>query len=315
MGEAADRVGVTFQACMSYVRHILQMMECPAMTNARASDDYHPGNEQWNIGTSSILAWATGIAPSKDNYWSTPDQPGNAKYIDSREIHNRLQALVSTLSTGPVMPSDKIGFSNVSLIMMSCAEDGALLQPDKPATSMDSMFTYKAFGTGVDGQLWSTYTALEFVYVSYVLAVNVSTPYLLLPHELGYNDQDQLLVFEANSTRTLRPFSSSSPITINPCDKLSFQFYTIVPVLSNGWALVGETSKWVSVSNTRLQDPVVSTLDLSVVIKGLAGEAVILWLRAPDSTLVSATCVVGSNGRVILWVDASTKGFQCKQDF
>ncbi len=54
---------------MSHVRHVLQSVELYAITNARASGDYHPGNTQWNIGTSSILAHAVGIAPSKDNYW------------------------------------------------------------------------------------------------------------------------------------------------------------------------------------------------------------------------------------------------------
>ena len=59
----------------SYViRHILQSVEMPAATNARASGDYiHPGpggGHQWDIGTTSILAHAVGLAPSKDNYWS-----------------------------------------------------------------------------------------------------------------------------------------------------------------------------------------------------------------------------------------------------
>ena len=70
---------------MSHVRHVLQSVELPAITNARASDDYHPGNDQWNIGTSSILAYAVGIAPSKDNYWSTPQQDGTHYGPDTRE--------------------------------------------------------------------------------------------------------------------------------------------------------------------------------------------------------------------------------------
>jgi hypothetical protein len=56
------------------IRHILQSVEMPAATNARASGDYiHPGpggGHQWDIGTTSILAHAVGLAPSKDNYWS-----------------------------------------------------------------------------------------------------------------------------------------------------------------------------------------------------------------------------------------------------
>jgi hypothetical protein len=47
------------------------------------SEDYQPGNDQWKIGISSILAHALGIAPFKDNFWTTSDQPGNkySKYF------------------------------------------------------------------------------------------------------------------------------------------------------------------------------------------------------------------------------------------
>ena len=68
--------------CMAYPRHVMQSLEVPAVTQVRASCDYHPGNTagcsfpycQWNIGTSSLLAWAVGIAPSKDGFWSTEVQ-------------------------------------------------------------------------------------------------------------------------------------------------------------------------------------------------------------------------------------------------
>ena len=88
MGTAAARNGLTIQYCMSYVRHILQVqaltnssirslpepppqsLELPAVTQARASGDYHEADtDQWNVGTSSMLARAVGIAPSKvDNH-------------------------------------------------------------------------------------------------------------------------------------------------------------------------------------------------------------------------------------------------------
>ncbi len=46
---------------------------------ARASDDYQPrsGDPQWKIGVSSLFADAVGIAPFKDTFWTTSDQPGN----------------------------------------------------------------------------------------------------------------------------------------------------------------------------------------------------------------------------------------------
>ena len=169
--------------CMSYPRHMLASTEIPAVTQARASDDYHPGHDQWSpMGTTSLFAWAIGVAPSKDNYWSTSVQncpkvkknskarpsliewtkklthlffvvhffPNRIKYGNDTEPHNRLQAAVITLSKGPVAPSDAVGKSDRGLIMRSAMEDGTLLQPSRPATMIDAMFERKAFGvTGV----------------------------------------------------------------------------------------------------------------------------------------------------------------------
>lgn len=38
-------------------------------TQARASDDYHPGNDQWILGVSGLLAYSVGLSPSKDGFW------------------------------------------------------------------------------------------------------------------------------------------------------------------------------------------------------------------------------------------------------
>merc|ERR1719336_1063093 len=112
MDRAAAYANVTIQMCMSYVRNILQSTQMPAVTNARASGDYHPGGGQWNTGTTAILAHAVGIAPSKDNYWSTAVQPDSKYGNKTTEPRSRLQSAVSTLTGGPVAPSDRIGYSN-----------------------------------------------------------------------------------------------------------------------------------------------------------------------------------------------------------
>ena len=42
------------------------------------SDDYGPGGtEHFKIGISSMFAHALGVAPFKDNFWTTSVQPGN----------------------------------------------------------------------------------------------------------------------------------------------------------------------------------------------------------------------------------------------
>nr|KAG5710636.1 hypothetical protein BaRGS_013282 [Batillaria attramentaria] len=115
MAEGAVKSNLTVQYCMSNSRHIMQALLNSVVTQARASDDYSPGSDQWKIGVSSIFAYAMRIAPFKDNFWTTTVQPGNP-YSD-QEPHNEVQAAVSVLSTGPVGPSDMIGHTNVTLLM------------------------------------------------------------------------------------------------------------------------------------------------------------------------------------------------------
>ena len=103
-----------------------------------------------------MFAHAVGIKPTKDNFWTTPEAGWGPKYKNAREVANRLQAVVSTLSTGPVAISDQIGKSDRALILRSCAADGTLLQPDRPATRTDATL-YRDAGlkaTGPQGEVW-----------------------------------------------------------------------------------------------------------------------------------------------------------------
>ena len=51
---------------MPWPRHLLQSVEISAVTQSRVSDDYTPGNSQWQIGDTTILAHALGLAAFKD---------------------------------------------------------------------------------------------------------------------------------------------------------------------------------------------------------------------------------------------------------
>jgi len=159
MGHAAEANRVTIQYCMPFPRHALQSVEIPAVTQIRASDDHVPGVQTWKLGTSSILAHALALSPFKDVFWSTSVQPGNPYNLD--EPYPQLEAVVATLTTGPVTPGDKIGLANATLIMRSCMKDGTLLKASKPATSIDSTFVQRGFGSGgPEGEVWSTHTRI-----------------------------------------------------------------------------------------------------------------------------------------------------------
>ena len=48
----------------------------PAL-QARVGSDYRPGNDQFKIGITAMFVDALNLAPSKDTFWSTGNQPGN----------------------------------------------------------------------------------------------------------------------------------------------------------------------------------------------------------------------------------------------
>lgn len=43
------------------------------------------------IGTTSLLSWALGLAPAKDNFWSSEWQPGSAYKNTTHEPYSEMQ--------------------------------------------------------------------------------------------------------------------------------------------------------------------------------------------------------------------------------
>lgn len=60
MADAATSLGITIQYCMPLPRHMLESTHHQAVTNARASGDYHPGAGNFDISQSSLFYWAIG---------------------------------------------------------------------------------------------------------------------------------------------------------------------------------------------------------------------------------------------------------------
>jgi len=107
MDRGAEVNALNIQYCMANPRHILQSVETSTVTQARATDDYQPGNNQWKIGYTATYLHALGLAPSKDGFWTSEVEMGNR--YNAKEPFWRLQSAATTLSTGPVAFADKIG--------------------------------------------------------------------------------------------------------------------------------------------------------------------------------------------------------------
>jgi hypothetical protein len=154
MDDAAASLGLTIQLCMPLPIHMLESTTMGTVTNARASGDYHPGQDNWFVFHSSVFYDAIGVQPSKDDFWTTMTQPGNPYGDNPSEPNWQMQAIVATLSTGPVGPSDMVGATNVTVVMQTCrAGDGLLLRPDVPLKTPDSAFTVAVWG-GAGGGVW-----------------------------------------------------------------------------------------------------------------------------------------------------------------
>ena len=57
--------------------HTAYVMRCYSPVQVRASVDYSSDPTQYHIGYTSMFAEAVGVAPFKDNFWTTSVQPGN----------------------------------------------------------------------------------------------------------------------------------------------------------------------------------------------------------------------------------------------
>lgn len=168
------RVGI--QYCMALPSDLMASVQFNAVTNYRASGDY-AGGSNYNVGGSSLLAFALALRPSKDNFWS--HRPANSSWGESNPGRNcELNTIIALLSTGPVAIADKVGDTNKTLLLRTCTESGTLLQPDKPATTIDVQF---ASTTAPPGHIWNTYASVGGQHYYYSLSIDVTTTYTVQP--------------------------------------------------------------------------------------------------------------------------------------
>ncbi|XP_067661072.1 uncharacterized protein [Haliotis asinina] len=310
MGNGAAKNELTIQYCMSYPRHMLQSLEIPVVTQARASNDYQPDTTNWKIGVTSLFAWAIGVAPFKDNFWTTGVQPGNRYKHFPVENYTSLNAVVSTLSTGPVGISDMIGGTNKTLIMKSVNADGLILKPSRPATSIDNRIRKMAWSDfeGPNGEVWSTYSDFggENKY-GIILAADLKGSYSMTPSIAGYQGFPSSMVFPANNPNKIQPLTDTQPLTMSGCTKADFCLFYVSPILTiNGKQVLiqGELDKWVPMSPQRVTDINIAD-DITISLSGGVHETVSFWFNE-DGKSSPVTCTLGAGGTASLSFTAGT---------
>ncbi len=237
-------------------------------------------------------------------------------YYGAQEKHPELQALVSALSAGPIAPSDVVGSSNSTLILSTCRADGVLLKPDRPAFPPGVMFLRRLRGKG---EVQLTHTTLAGAgRWTYCLSFGMKEQITLTAKELGApsgtdsgSDSDgtdstgiawarkNLEPFAVSMDgKELRRFSPSQPLSLalqppsrHAGDWGLYTYWRTAPTTcrGQGWTLLGELQKLVSVSTQRFAN-VTATCDmvavdreptLSVALVGTEGESVAVWFVQP----------------------------------
>eukprot|EP01084_Bolivina_argentea_P145760 255409_1 len=323
MGQSAYSHDLSIQYCMTYPRHVMTTVEIAAGTQTRASGDYHPSNDQWKVGISSIFVSSVGLAPIKDSWWSQPGyQPGPYSNT-TNEPYNRLQGLVVSLTNGPVMSADQIGHADVALIMKCCNSDGMILRPDTSATEIDAYFLNAAGlakNNPQNGEVWSTTSVIgnsEYFRYYYVFAATLTSDFVLYPSDIThYNNGIESDVitswigYETNTTTNYMMFNETNPITLKNCpNKWNFQYYSFIPILNgdSGWYLQGEVDKWISVSRQRFKQITNDDSSVNVKIFGAVGENVnVAFVKYPDMIQQIVNCKIGETQTVEIRMPAAT---------
>eukprot|EP01084_Bolivina_argentea_P025908 48172_1 len=304
MNKAAKERGITIQFCIANPMNLLQALSLSQVTNGRASDDY-AGSENWDIGAGSLLWSALDLKPSKDNFWTSWNEPvthRNGNDQNSTEVH----AIIAILSLGPVGISDAAGYSNATLINRLCRTDGRLLQPSRPVTSIDDQFILNVFSSQ-SINIWSTEfgpknninlyrivfavdmpmtVKYDMKYSSLLPALNSNFGYVVRKWHNYTNCMDNgSLAIQSNCIQYVAPNSKHLySFTTQPIISLMRHSFELVHIVQSSFedvVLLGELNKYVSASMHRFDNLVIDGSKLSVDIKGSKNENVQITVLLP----------------------------------
>jgi hypothetical protein len=315
MGRAAQDCHVAIQYCMPLPRHILQSVEIPAVTQVRASGDYQAGLwMQWNIGITSLLYTALELRPSKDNAWSKSIQPNNT-FQNTTEPYPEFQAMILAMSTGPVAFSDKIGHSNITLILYTCRQDGVLLPPAQPLIPIDEWFYEQTNPSStMTGHIQESRMKVNGLPAyPVVLSLELSEDFLLYPRHLAGFDaaETKWLVYDPSLFSILQEFNSERPLLLRKTKTMTprdYSLHFVAPVI-DCWCLLGERHKFVPLSSNRFMHVEMSTRSMKILLEGSEEETVEIAYMVMENdendqwTVRSKVVTIPSSGRLEVTIE------------
>ena len=112
-------------------------------------------------------------------------------------------------------------------------------------------------------------------------------------HWIGENSLAYQSIIGNGKIAHINYFDISNPLTVPVCGRKDFQTWTIAPVITeSSWVLLGETSKFIKVSEQRVSDIMVTGGYLIVQLHGSPQEVVTMAAIDTANDITTDNCII-----------------------
>lgn len=284
LDDSAARRGLTLQWCMASTSDFLATVGLRRVSSIRTSMDFkyavgRQANWGWFLHTNA-LARALGLNTSKDVFVAALDDDGSWE-----DPLAGAEALLAALSCGPVGIGDRIGRTDVSLVMRTCRPDGVIIAPDVPVAAWSRSFATEPMTTTepLVGESWTQHPAGRWHYVV-ALASEAEARHAVTVDVSDLDGANSTDVAHRWSTGEVRPLDaggSAGSLELEPGAE-SFDLWTVSPLLDDRVAVFGDVSKYVSAGDRRIGRITARNGVVSFTVLGVPGECVTVtgWSNA-----------------------------------
>ena len=302
LDRAASNYGIDLIWCMATPADFARAVSLENIIAIRTSDDYRYASDasdlwRWHL-TVSCLANALGLWPFKDVFMSHTN--GREKVDIDGDPNCELEAMLASLSAGPVGIGDRLGRTNKDNVMRTCRKDGVLIKPDVPLSAMDQSLINPS------GLLWADTFSGSW---RYIVAINATSKLEtvtdhrklgegILSEEIVLNNSSPVLVYDWRQKKA--EVTSCLRVRLEPHD---WAFWVVCPIhVANKnteskppkmYAMVGDTSVYATMGDRRVR---VNKRDdcLSFDVVGEPGEKVTITYWESETGLNSVNLEVGA---------------------
>ena len=111
-----------------------------------------------------------------------------------------------------------------------------------------------------------------------------------------------LFLYDVRSGKVsnIEEVSSDTVVTVSKCSEMDFKYMVVAPVLPNGLALLGELTKFITVSETRFVDMDVSKDITTISLFGIPSEVKLTVYNVTSPSYCTIDCVISDSGYATL---------------